>query len=288
MVLTLGANVCRTDRPSLREVPFSVMSLAARIPELSWDARSVGVGVVSRVSRAASSVGLGRQVRWLRSNVKPEPATARRERLDNEHLRLLMAFVLREDSKCIDVGAHAGAMLQDMAYFAPKGRHIAYEPIPEFYERLRSAFPSVDVRQAALSDADGQTSFNYVKNMPGMSGMHRRNYPREPQIERLTVRTERLDDHLPDGYVPDLIKIDVEGAEHLVLAGARHTILTHRPTLIVEYGRGSHAYTGVGAEEMYQLLAGDLGYRIFDLDGNGPYSRDEFKTTPYWQFVGHA
>ncbi len=54
--------------------------------------------------------------------------------------------------------------------------------------------------------------FNYVRNLPGYSGLKRRAYPRPPDVEVLEVRTERLDDHLPEGYVPALIKIDVEGA----------------------------------------------------------------------------
>ena len=243
--------------------------------------------VMNRMSRAASTVGFDRQVRWLRSKLKAEHPTARRERLDNEHLRLLMTFLLRADSNCVDVGAHQGAMLADIVRLAPQGRHLAYEPIPTYYQRLSTMFPNVEVRQAALADKDGEATFNYVTNMPGMSGLHQREYPQRPQVERLTVRTERLDDHLPPGYAPDLIKIDVEGAEHLVLAGARQTIRAHHPTLVVEYGRGTQPYTGFGPEEMYHLLTDDLGYRIFDLDGNGPYTLTEFTTTTHWQFVAH-
>jgi hypothetical protein len=80
-----------------------------------------------------------------------EPA-ARRDRVDNEHLRLLMAFALREDSNCIDIRAHAGVLLREMVRCAPRGQHIAYEPLPEFAERLRRELPGVDVHNAAVSN----------------------------------------------------------------------------------------------------------------------------------------
>lgn len=212
---------------------------------------------------------------------------AERDRLDNEHLRLLLAFLLRPESCCVDVGAHEGAVLADMVRYAPAGRHLAFEPVPAYHGRLAAAFPDVDVRCVALADVAGEATFNYVENLPGMSGLHRRWYPADPDITELVVRTARLDDELPDGFVPAVIKIDVEGAEHLVLQGARATILRHRPTVVVEYGRGSEPFTGFGPDAMYELLTGELGYRVFDLDGGGPYTLDGFTATPHWQFVCH-
>ena len=40
-----------------------------------------------------------------------------------------------------------------------------------------------------------------------------RSTTRTPEIERLIVRLDKLDDALPHGYVPSLLKIDVEGFE---------------------------------------------------------------------------
>jgi hypothetical protein len=83
-----------------------------------------------------------------------------------------------------------------------------------------------------------------VRTDPAYSGFKRRDYPRAEEIETIEVRTEQLDDCLPVGYVPHLIKIDVEGAEQQVLEGAVGTIRLHKPIVIFEHGRGSAEYYG--------------------------------------------
>jgi FkbM family methyltransferase len=256
-------------------------------------------GVESPIRRAAKAAGLGPPLRKAQERVRQarveignrigavESPVHKRERLDNEHMRLLMAFLISEDSNCIDVGAHEGAMLADMQHLAPEGRHIAYEPLPHLYERLVGRFPDVHVRRAALSDRAGETMFRWVKNMPGMSGLQERFYPAEPEIEMISVRTERLDDTLDDDYVPSFIKIDVEGAEMLVLRGAERTLSRHHPVLVFEYGSGTQ-YTSYGTrpDEIWMFLS-ELGYRIFDLDGEGPLSVDAFARSTHWNFVAH-
>jgi len=60
----------------------------------------------------------------------------------------------------------------------------------------------------------------------------------------------------------DLIKIDVEGFEHLVLKGAQETLKRHRPTLIVECLPGSQIETFASNWE-------ELGYKRFHLLPDG-------------------
>jgi FkbM family methyltransferase len=215
---------------------------------------------------------------------------ARRDRLDNERLRQLLAFTLREDSNCIDVGCHRGEVLREMVRLAPRGRHIAYEPVPASHAELVSSFPDVDVRAAAASDADGEAEFVVVPDLPSHSGLRERSLPDGVRTERTRVRTERLDAALPDGYVPHFLKIDVEGAELQVLRGAVETLRRHRPTIWFEHGVGASDRYGTRPSDVYELLAGELGMRIFDADGRGPYSAERFDavfTEPIWCFVAH-
>ena len=94
-----------------------------------------------------------RALAWGHAIVSPRERQAQFiARLGGEHNRdmeLIMASVLRRDSNCIDVGAHAGSMLQRMLRVAPQGRHIAIEPIPELAQRLRVKYPMVTVHEAA-------------------------------------------------------------------------------------------------------------------------------------------
>ena len=93
-----------------------------------------------------------------------------------------------------------------------------------------------------------------MKNMPAESGFRERFHSGEQQIEKLTVRTETLDRCLPDGYVPTLIKIDVEGAELQVFEGAIETISRYKPIIIFEHGKGGATFYDTQPQHIYQLL----------------------------------
>jgi FkbM family methyltransferase len=207
---------------------------------------------------------------------------------DDRHLRVLLAAVLSADSCCIDVGANQGAVLEEIVRLAPLGSHIAYEPLPHLAEDLGHRFPGVEVRRAALSNTDGPTTFNYVRNFPAYSGLRHRTYPGEPDIEVLEVMAERLDDHLPESFAPALIKIDVEGAERLVLEGAMETLRRHQPVVVLEDSGNMAPEYGSDSGQIFDLLVGQAGMRIFDMDGNGPYTRDEYATSSFWNFIARS
>jgi len=242
-----------------------------------------------RAKRAVERAGLMPQVRRFQRTFGS--ASKRRDLRDNEHLGLLLSFALDQDSNCIDVGASKGDVLTDIVRIAPRGRHIAYEPLPDHAADLRERFPQVEVRQAALSNHRGEESFRYVKSHPGMSGLRERQYPGREEVEMLTVRLEELDSALPAGYVPSFIKIDVEGAEREVIEGAMETLRAHRPIVVFEHGQGAAPFYGTEPGDLFGLLCDDAGLRIFDLDGGGPYDlagfEDAYERGSFWNFVAH-
>ena len=190
-------------------------------------------------------------------------------------MRLLAASVLRPDSNCVDVGANVGDLLGVFVQLAPAGRHIAFEPVPALAADLALRFPQAEIRRVAASNRRGTADFFVHKTLPSRSGLRRAGYA-DRELERLSVPVEDLDSSLPRDYVPHLVKIDVEGAEHLVLRGARETLRAHRPLLIFEHQASTAADYGSGPEEMFELITEELGFRIFDLDGRGPYSHTSF------------
>jgi FkbM family methyltransferase len=239
------------------------------------------------VRRAAGALGLEKPLGRLYERLEP---AAHRDRIDNEHMRLLMAFWLPEDANCIDIGAHSGTILSEIVRCAPGGRHIAYEPLPEFAERLRREFPTVEVRNAAVSNVAGTESFFKVVDDPMQSGLKRRTGADPQASEPITVQVDRLDDALAEDYVPTLIKIDVEGGERQVLEGAMETITRHSPVVCFEHGPGAEREYDTSPGPVFDLLVTDAGLRIFDIDGNGPYTRSRFVDTyqkPIWNFVAH-
>jgi len=224
--------------------------------------------------RLVFRVGLGPMGRRLR-HLLPSRAL-RRDRLDNEHLRLVLVSVLATDSNFVDIGANVGSVLDDVLRLSPGGEHYAFEPIPSLANELQMRFPTVSVCALALSDTPGRREFTYVKSRPGYSGFRVRTYTGAEDLEKIQVDVGRLDDVLPPEYRPALIKIDVEGAELEVLRGARKTIERHKPVVVFEHGRGAAGHYGTRPEHVFDLLSGELGLRLFDLDGGGPYDRDAF------------
>jgi len=213
--------------------------------------------------------------------------TARRNRRDDERVRIVAAAVLGRGSNCVDIGASEGQLLAVFTELAPEGRHIAYEPVPHVQARLARRFPRVEVRGAALADHNGASTFVVNKRLPSRSSL-RAVGCRAADTETIEVQVRTLDDSLPPGYVPKLLKIDVEGAEHLVLAGARRTVMTHRPVILFEHQRSTAAHYGSGPELLFDLLVEQLDMRIFDLDGDGPYSlsrlRRAYDSGSRWNF----
>lgn len=198
---------------------------------------------------------------------------------DDAHLRLLLAFTLSPRAHCIDVGAHEGSLLRHMLELAPAGRHLAYEPLPELAAELETRFPDAEIRNAALGDISGESTFVHVTNHPAYSGFRRRALPADATTREIRVIVERLDDSLPEGFQPEFVKVDVEGAELQVFRGARDTLERYKPMVWFEHGIGAADRYGTRPAEVYELLAQDVGLRIFDADGGGPYSRSGFEET---------
>ncbi len=115
-------------------------------------------------------------------------------------------------------------------------RVIAFEPRPEGAEELRDLFRNtriVTVEQVALSDDTGTTVLLRPADRPMLSTIEAKNDLSEsPSASPIMVNLKTLDEYKfhPVGFV----KIDVEGHEPSVLAGAKETIERERPTLLME------------------------------------------------------
>lgn len=200
-----------------------------------------------------------------------DPARGR-DRRDNRHLAAILAAILRPDSNAIDIGANVGDVLGTIVRLAPHGQHIAFEPIPALAERLAREYPSVDVHAAAASDRGGTATFQWIEALPATSSLRlRADNTRAPTA--IEVQLERLDDIVE--VAPAFLKIDVEGGEEAVLRGAQETLERHRPVVAIEHGTPAAAAFGTTPDVIHELLAAP-GLRVFDMDGDGPFSRDEF------------
>lgn len=205
--------------------------------------------------------------------------TQRRGRADHLGMAIALRAALGPGDDAIDVGAHLGDVTQQIIESAPGGRVLAVEPLPHLAAGLRNGLAASDdviLEECALTDGEpGEVEFLHVKNNPGYSGLKERDYPEAPEFERLTVKTQRLDDLVErHGLAPRFIKIDVEGAELLVLRGARKTIETYKPVIVIEHGSAAEGY-GESPATFFDLVT-ELGLRIFNFDGDPAYTRGQF------------
>jgi FkbM family methyltransferase len=174
----------------------------------------------------------------------------------------VMRRVLTHDSCFVDVGAHKGDILRQAITLAPDGAHWAFEPLPHLFKTVNSDFPSAHVFNVALSDQSGVTQFNHILDMPARSGMNRTPMDTGHKVQKFSVKTEALDS-IVTGRV-DMIKIDVEGAELLVLRGAKETISRNTPVIVFEHGLGGADSYGHTPEQVFDLLS-ECGLNLFTM-----------------------
>jgi FkbM family methyltransferase len=183
---------------------------------------------------------------------------------------------------CIDVGCHKGEILEEMLRLSTNGRHFAFEPIPLMFEELQRKFgQGCTIMPYALADAEGKTTFNFVRNAPAYSGINRRKYAvAEPDIEEIQVELKRLDDVIPSDLPIGLIKIDVEGAELGVLRGAKELLNRDHPLVIFECGLGASEFYGTTAEIVFDFFSNDVKMGIYTLRDfiakRDPMTRERF------------
>ena len=182
----------------------------------------------------------------------------------------IMQLVLNTHSNCIDVGCHKGEVLDIILSFSPNGKHFAFEPIPYMFKNLESKYSSkknISLFDVALSDCNGKSTFNLVKDDPAYSGLKKRAYKtKNPEIEIIDVVLKPLDEVIPENQSIDLIKIDVEGAELGVIKGAKNLISTWKPTVIFEHGKGASEFYGTTPKMIYDEL-NSCGLQVNTLAG---------------------
>lgn len=176
----------------------------------------------------------------------------------------VMKKVIHKNSNCIDIGSHKGEILNIMLKVAPEGKHYAFEPVPSFYEKLKSHFSGrATIYPYALSDKKGETTFQYVKNAPAYSGIKKRKYDIDsPEIEEIKVAMQKLDDVIPECQKIDFIKLDVEGGEFGVLKGGRNLIIRNKPIIIFEFGLGASDYYGTKPADLFHFITNELNLNI--------------------------
>ena len=166
-------------------------------------------------------------------------------------------LLLPDDGVFIDAGSNWGCFAL-LAALRPGflGQVVAIEPAPRPANDLAALAAALDLPiqllRLALGDADGEA----LLSQPVMTGGASLADPGAG----IPVSVRRLDSlNLP---TPDLIKLDVEGAELAAVRGASTLLMLHRPAIVLECRTDTPG--GDWAAPLH-LLAGH-GYRILALE----------------------
>jgi FkbM family methyltransferase len=175
---------------------------------------------------------------------------------------------------CIDAGANQGNHTKGMiAAVGHLGVVHAFEPIPFLAEALRSfaakqKLPIV-VHQLALSDRKGSATFQLVRNVPGWSGLFKREYSGPADIKEIEVETATADDILLNHIEScRFYKLDLEAGEFNALRGSSKLMAQFNPLIVFENGFSRTAKdAGYTKEEWFRFFE-DSRYSVFDLYGH--------------------
>jgi FkbM family methyltransferase len=172
-----------------------------------------------------------------------------------------------KDRVAYDIGANIGFSTLLLAQaVGEKGKVFAFEPFPENVERLQKNLDLndmgklVQVVQRAVMEKSIEVPFlTYERDSMG----HLENVRKERELlqGKINVEGETLDHFVfqAGNLPPDFLKIDVEGAEDLVLQGATRLLAEVRPTMIIEL------HNQEAAGEVWQIMSSN-GYSFFRLE----------------------
>lgn len=147
-----------------------------------------------------------------------------------------------------DIGANIGFYTWLIRQYPSVTQVVMFEPDPTNFALINDTIRKnsiLDCRpmNVALSDQSGTTTF-LLDRASGATGSLEATSQQENKYslhhaykmtETIAISTATIDSLIAEGLPsPEFMKIDVEGAEHLVLAGGENCLTSAKPVLIVE------------------------------------------------------
>lgn len=216
------------SQPEFQNNPFLVISRL-----LVWRAKTL-LGISSMIELKKWTIRLYLPPKWRGvAKLIYVFRDSYEEELDN------LPLYLSPGSVFVDVGANYGIYsLIAARIVGDSGRVIAFEPAKENFEILNknillNCMNNINLFPLALSDREGLMKLYYHPD-PSRNSL----IPEHSKLKNgEEVEVKQLDQVLQKigVNVVDFIKIDVEGADLLVIKGAKETICKYRPVVQFEY-----------------------------------------------------
>ena len=201
---------------------------------------------------------------------------------ENGDLEFMKRY-LKVGMSYIDIGAFHGLYAVVAGRQVGRGgRLVLFEPSAAACRRARLNLLlnriKARVENVAVSETCGMVQYHQVvTGFETMGGLRRP--PTADPVRTRQVRSTRLDDYCREHACNriDLVKIDAEGAELSVLAGAGEVLATRRPLIICEVLDWVTQSWGYAAREIITKLL-SIDYQWFDIDRRGRLSEHALKS----------
>jgi FkbM family methyltransferase len=189
------------------------------------------------------------------------------------HVSAIMRPLLKPGLVVVDVGANIGYYtLLAASRIGDAGRVLAFEPNMDNCRLLQmsleaNGFRNVILHPVAVADMAGVVGFA----TGGSNGSINRD---DPTAMPFQVQAVRLDDVLGDYLLDkaariDLVKMDIEGAEGLALAGMEQLLTRHKPVIFTEFSPAALEVRSHLTPESFLDRIRVLGYDLHLLHRHG-------------------
>jgi len=181
-----------------------------------------------------------------------------------------------ENDVCVDIGANIGIYSVFFALKAYGGQVIAFEPVELNRKLLElnlvlNGIDNVRIEQSVISDCNGKIKFS-VSNDASYSSIISTGRMKESEVIEVDSKTLDNQFYLLRKKI-DVLKIDVEGAELLVLRGGKNLLsdVTLRPkVIIVEVNKENQSVYGYNPIDVIDYME-EFGYNTYSLKSNGKF-----------------
>lgn len=216
----------------LKLIPASVIRYAGKL-QFRYPALQPAINKIAQRVAGSGTIqrGAGKGLKFDARGCNPGYLAGTSQPLEQE----LLAKYSPPGGTVYDLGANAGFYAIIAAKtVGPAGQIYAFEPSPELSRRIRTnaaanGFTNVEVIESAVFNTDGQIDFGLVGDLSVSNSINA-----SGAAQKIAVPCTRIDTFAANHRPPDLILIDVEGAEAEALQGAMQSIREHQPVIMVE------------------------------------------------------
>jgi FkbM family methyltransferase len=182
----------------------------------------------------------------------------------------------------VDIGANQGEFSLFAAKRLTKGKVLAFEPMNFFYDLLNeniglNQFKNIETFHYGLSDVSKELPIYLGKEGEGEHEGLGTIFPSQDRnrfVQNIDLKV--FDDVVKTFNLSriDFMKIDVEGAEMLVLNGSREAIKKFRPSVMIEINDATYRAAGYSVEDV-KLFFKQLNYSLCIISKGGVLKKSD-------------